>query len=254
MQERQHHRQQGGLLAAVHRRGGCKNRRRLADQAAFQPQAAGRVEKVLQWRRHVAEAGGTAQSKADAFLQIAGFDIGCALIGDSCFRRLANGRYLRHRAQAGKHAGNLLDTPGHMTGEFAHRAVMAVIKNENFLTSLRLLHFRASSRIRLYVAPRTLPAGSPHRATLSRRAVRTDRGGSFLRHPDRVGTHDFRGVCADLAAAGRHRSRLGTGEVPPRQPPAREGRRDHRKIRRTVCFPRRTGDACSELWFWVRRP
>ena len=108
MQERQHHRDEGGFLPAVQACRGGEDARRLAGERPAVPQERGAVEEVLERRGHVAEPRRAAEREAGAFLQIAQLAIRRALRRDGFL--VANvGKYARHRAHPGCGAGNALD-------------------------------------------------------------------------------------------------------------------------------------------------
>ena len=73
VQERQHHRDERGFLAAVQAAGGGEHARRLADERAAVPEERSPVEEVLERRRHVAEARRAAERETGAFLEVAQF-------------------------------------------------------------------------------------------------------------------------------------------------------------------------------------
>ena len=86
VQERQHHRDQRGLLAAVQAGGGGEDARGLAGERAALPEERGAVEEVLERRRHVAEARRAAEGEAGAFLEVAQLGVGGAVDAIGFFR------------------------------------------------------------------------------------------------------------------------------------------------------------------------
>ena len=130
VQERQHHRDQGGFLAAVQAGGGGEDAGRLAGERAALPEERGAVPEVLERRRHVAEARRAAEGEAGAFLQVAQLAVGRARLGHRGGGADAGGD-ARHGAQARRGAGHALDAFGDQLGHAPHRAADRVVQDED---------------------------------------------------------------------------------------------------------------------------
>ena len=132
VQQRQHHRQQGRFLAAVHRAGRGEDCRRLAIEPAVQPQRTGAVEEVLERRGHVAEAGRAAEHQAVALAAgrrgsrtaarpPAPRGAVASVVGDT-------GGTVRSRAVT---PGDRFDAAHDVPREFGRRAVPRVVEHED---------------------------------------------------------------------------------------------------------------------------
>ncbi len=117
MQEGDHHRQQRGLLASVHRLGGSEHAGRLALQLTRDPQARRAVEKVLQGRGHVAKARRTAEHQPVGAPQVIVGRIGGAAGWNRFGRALVLGAHGWNRAQFGGDTWNALDAATDLPGE-----------------------------------------------------------------------------------------------------------------------------------------
>ena len=84
--------------AAVLAAAGREYTGRLADQRTVLPGGERAVPEIFHWCCHVAEAYRAAQCQPDAFVEIAGFDVGDAGIRDGGSGRFANGGYPGNRA------------------------------------------------------------------------------------------------------------------------------------------------------------
>src|SRR5690606_21304468 len=109
---------------------GGEHARRLADQAASQPQAVGAIEEVLQRCGHVAEASWAAQGKTGTVLQFIEGGIESALLGNAWRDRFAFSGHRWHGTQTGFQAG-LFHAAGDMPGHVGSGAVAAVIQHQN---------------------------------------------------------------------------------------------------------------------------
>ena len=81
MQQRQHHAEQSGLLAAVQGRGGGEYAGRLVDEGSRHPQLARGIEEILEGCRHVAETRWAADEQAVGFGEIGDLRVGGPSVG-----------------------------------------------------------------------------------------------------------------------------------------------------------------------------
>ena len=70
MQQRNHHREKGGFLAATGSGRASKHARRFTFHLAFEPEACGRIDELLHLRSHIAVAGRRADEHAVSCTQV----------------------------------------------------------------------------------------------------------------------------------------------------------------------------------------
>ena len=162
VQQRQHHRQQGALLAAVETGGGGEHTGRTADQRAGHPQVAALIEKILERRRHVAEAGRRAQCQTGTAGQIVQSGVGGAAVRHRRGAGLVIRRHRRHGAQARLQAG-AFHAARHLLRQPRHAAGAAVIKDQHIGVEGRVAHGVTSSRT--VSGGRPITARSPFTST-----------------------------------------------------------------------------------------
>ena len=131
VQQGQEHAEQRRFLTAVH--GGCggEYRRRFAGEGTAGPFGSGAVPEKFHRCRHVAEPGRTAEDDAGTFGQVLFADIGCSRNRN---RRLGGqmvGGDCRNTPKPGR-AAAFPDAAGDVIRELFHRAVAAVVENEDF--------------------------------------------------------------------------------------------------------------------------
>src|SRR6185369_14357404 len=98
----------------------------LAGQSAAPPQLAAAVEKVLEWRRHVAEARRAAEGEAGA-----GVEVRQLRIRRSCLRNGIVRIEARNGPQPRRRAGYALDALDDELGQLAHRPSHGVVEDQN---------------------------------------------------------------------------------------------------------------------------
>ncbi|KAG0773486.1 hypothetical protein G6F22_014833 [Rhizopus arrhizus] len=130
VQQRDLHRQQGRLLAAMHRGRGGEHAGRLARQRAVDPFGAQAIEEVLHRRSHVAESGRAAEQQALAFDQVLHAHVGGAIVGHRRLRGLGYRSHRRYRAQARGHPRHLADAPRDLARQPCHRTAPAVVQHQ----------------------------------------------------------------------------------------------------------------------------
>src|ERR1700761_3098670 len=117
----------------MHRAGGGKYSGRLADQGAACPLRSGGVEKILERCGHVAEAGGAAQRKPDAVVQVLARRVRGAFVGLGRLGHLGHRCHRRHLAQARAHAGNFLDATCDQPCQLGGVAAAAVVEHQDVM-------------------------------------------------------------------------------------------------------------------------
>ena len=130
MQQRQLHAEQRALLSAMRRGARREHACGFVGEPPRQPQLARRVEKVLERRRHVAEARGAAEQQAVGFREIAELDVRRAVRGHGWQIAGRGGGNRRHGAQP-RHGARALDAARGLACERGGAAASRVVKNED---------------------------------------------------------------------------------------------------------------------------
>ena len=130
MQQRQHHRQQCRLLAAVQGLRGGEHCGRFAREHAGQPQAPRAVEEALQRCGHVAEARRAAEHQCLRLAQILEGGVRRPARRHRLGRTGAFGVHRRHGSQPRTGARNCLHAAAHVARELGGRAAARVVEHQ----------------------------------------------------------------------------------------------------------------------------
>ena len=130
--------------------GGGEYRRRFSGQRARGPERAGGVEKVFQWRGHVAETRRAAEREPGAVAQVFCCGVGRATGGYRFGRGIERRRHRRHAAQARLHARHRFHAARNLLGHALHGAMAAVVENQDFghelVENLQYIFWRTTER------------------------------------------------------------------------------------------------------------